>query len=77
MASVIPRPARDFLRALTQAVDTATSGEDVATYDRAIAQPATQPASGRVLGDVLRSLLEDTHPDGLTSHDITLVVGRC
>ena len=77
MASVIPGPARDFVRALTQAVDTATSGEEVATYDRAIAQVATQPAGGRVLGDVLRSLLEDTHPDGFTSHDITLVVARC
>jgi hypothetical protein len=77
MASVIPGPARDFVRAVTQAVDSATSGEDVATYDRAIAQLATQPAGGRVLGDVLRSLLEDTHPDGFNSHDITLVVGRC
>jgi hypothetical protein len=30
-----------------------------------------------VLGDVLRSLLEDTHPNGFNSDDITLVVGRC
>ena len=77
MASAIPGPARDFVGALTQAVDTATSGEDVATYDSAITQLTTQPAGGRVLGDVLRSLLEDTHPDGFTSHDITLVVARC
>ena len=77
MASTIPGPARDFVRALTQAVDTATSGEDAATYDSAITQLATQPAGGRVLGDVLRSLLEDTHPDGFTSQDITLVLARC
>ena len=77
MASMIPGPARDFARAVTRAVDTAISGGDVATYDRVIAQLATQPAGGRVLGDVLRSLLEDTHPDGFDSADITLVVGRC
>jgi hypothetical protein len=77
MASSIPGPARDLVRAVAQAVATAISGDDVATYDRAIAQLATQPAGGRVLGDVLRSLLEDTHPDGLSSDDITLVVGRC
>jgi hypothetical protein len=77
MASSIPGPARDFVRTVVQAVDTAISGDDVATYDRAIAQLATQPAGGRALGDVLRSLLEDTHPDGFNSDDITLVVGRC
>ena len=77
MASSIPGPARDFVRAVTQAVETATSGGDVATYDRAVAHLATEPSGGRVLGDVLRSLLEDTHPDGLTSDDITQVVGRC
>jgi len=71
MASMIPGPARDFARAVTRAVDTAISGGDVATYDRVIAQLATQPAGGRVLGDVLRSLLEDTHPDGFDSADIS------
>jgi hypothetical protein len=77
MASSIPGPARDIVRAVTQALDTAIGGDDVAAYDRAIAQLATQPVGGRVLGDVLRSLLEDTHPDGFSSDDITLVVGRC
>lgn len=77
MVSTIPGPAREFVRVVTQAVDTAISGEDAATYDRAIAQLATQPAGGRVLGDVLRSLLEDTHPNGFSSDDITLVIGRC
>jgi hypothetical protein len=77
MASSIPGPAGDFVRTVVQAVSAATRGDDVATYDSATAQLATQPAGGRVLGDVLRSLLEDTHPDGFSSHDITLVVGRC
>jgi hypothetical protein len=77
MASGIPGPARDFVHAVTKAVDTAISGDDVASYDRAIAELAIRPAGGRVLGDVLRSLLEDTHPDGFSSDDITLVVGRC
>jgi hypothetical protein len=77
MASIVPGPARDFVRTVTQAVDAAISGDDVATYDSATAQLAAQPAGGRVLGDVLRLLLEDTHPDGLDSDDITLVTGRC
>lgn len=77
MSSIIPGPARDLIRSVTQAVDTAISGGDDATYDSATAQLTTQPTGGRVLGDVLRSLLEDTHPDGLNSDDITLVVGRC
>jgi len=77
MASSIPGPARDFVRAVSQAVDVAMSGDDAASYDSATARLATQPTGGRVLGDVLRSLLEDTHPDGLDSQDITLVIGRC
>jgi hypothetical protein len=77
MASAIPRPARDLVRTVAQAVDAAVAGDDVAGYDSATAQLATQPAGGRVLGDVLRSMLEDTHPDGLNSDDVTLAVGRC
>ena len=77
MASTIPGPARDVVRTVTQAVDTAISGNDATTYESATAQLATKPIGGRVLGDVLRSLLEDTHPDGLNSDDITLVIGRC
>lgn len=77
MASAIPGTAHDVVRTVTHAVDTAVSGRDAATYDGAIAQLATQPSGGRVLGDVLRSLLEDTHPDGLNSDEITLLIGRC
>ncbi len=77
MASSIPGPARDLVRTLVHAVDAAAGGADVETYDSAVARLATQPAAGRVLGDVLRSLLEDTHPEGLGSDDITVVIGRC
>jgi hypothetical protein len=76
MASRIPGPARDLVRAVTLAVDTSKGGDDVASYDRTIARLTTHPAAGRVLGDVLRSLLEDIHPDGFDSDDISLVVGR-
>ena len=77
MASSICGAARELVRIVIHAVDAAISGDDVVTYDRAIAGLASEPAGGRVLGDVLRSLLEDTHPDGFSSDDITLVVGRC
>jgi hypothetical protein len=77
MASTIPGPARDLVRAVTEAVGAATDGTDAATYDTATAHLATQPAGGRVLGDLLRALLEETHPDGFASDDLTLVVGRC
>jgi hypothetical protein len=77
MASSISAAARELVRIVIHAVDAATSGDDAATYGRAIARLAAEPAGGRVLGDVLRSILEDTHPDGFSSDDITLVVGRC
>jgi hypothetical protein len=77
VASTIPGPARDLVRTITGAVDTAISGQDVAGYETVTSRLAAQPAGGRVLGDLLRALLEDTHPDGLNSDDITLVIGRC
>lgn len=76
MASSIPGPARGLVRSVVDAVDTATS-VDAAAYDTATARLATEPAGGRLLGDVLRALLEDLHPDGLDSDDITVVIGRC
>jgi hypothetical protein len=77
MASAIPGTARDLVRAVVHTVEIAVNGDDAAAYDRSTGRLATQPAGGRVLGDVLRSMLEDTHPDGFDSDDITLVVGRC
>lgn len=76
MASSIPGPARDLVRAVLHAVDAATTA-DAGAYDTATARLAAQPAGGRLLGDLLRALLEDTHPDGLDADDITLVTGRC
>lgn len=76
MVSSIPPAARQLVRTITHAVDTATSGQH-ATYDSAITQLATHPIAGRVLGDLLRLLLEDLHPDGFNSADIALAVGRC
>ena len=75
--SSIPGPARDVVRAIVRAVDAAASGSDAAAYEDRTAQLAARPISGRVLGDVLRSLLEDTHPEGFSSEDITLLTGRC
>ena len=75
--SSIPGPARDVVRAIVRAVDAAASGSDAAAYESSTAQLAARPTSGRVLGDVLRSLLEDTHPEGFSSEDITLLTGRC
>lgn len=77
MATTIPGPARDLVRLITHAVQTAAGGDDAAGYDTVTTLLATQPAGGRVLGDLLRSLLEDGHPDGITSDDITLTIGRC
>jgi len=76
MASSIPGPARELVRRIVQAADAAV-GNDMAAYEGAVAGLATLPMGGRVLGDLLRALLEDTHPDGFTSDDITQVVGRC
>jgi hypothetical protein len=75
--SSTPGPARDVMRAIVRAVDAAVSGSDAAAYESRTAQLAAKPISGRVLGDVLRLLLEDTHPEGFSSEDITLLTGRC
>jgi hypothetical protein len=82
MASSSPGSAREIVRTITQAVDAASGGAGgeaygAEAYGGAVARLATVPAAGRVLGDVLRSVLEDTHPDGLDSADITLVTSRC
>jgi hypothetical protein len=76
MVSSVPPAARQLVRTITRAVNTAASGHQAA-YDTAITQLATHPIAGRVVGDLLRLLLEDLHPDGLDSADIALAVGRC
>ena len=77
MTSGIPGPAREFVRATVAAVDLAADGSDPEAYDSAIAKVAAHPDGGRVLGDLLRALLEDTHPEGFDSDDVAVVTGRC
>lgn len=73
----IPGPAREFARATVAAVDLAADGSDPEAYDSAIGRLAAHPDGGRVLGDLLRALLEDTHPEGFDSDDVAVVTGRC
>ena len=77
VTSGIPGPAREFVRATVAAVDLAADGSDPEAYDSAIARLAAHPDGGRVLGDLLRALLEDTHPEGFDSDDVAVVTGRC
>jgi hypothetical protein len=77
VTSGIPGPAREFVRATGAAVDLAADGSDPEAYDSAIARLAAHPDGGRVLGDLLRALLEDTHPEGFDSDDVAVVTGRC
>jgi hypothetical protein len=77
VTSGIPGPAREFVRATVGAVDLAADGSDPEAYDSAIARLAAHPDGGRVLGDLLRALLEDTHPEGFDSDDVAVVTGRC
>jgi hypothetical protein len=46
-------------------------------FVRATVAAVDQAADGRVLGDLLRALLEDTHPEGFDSDDVAVVTGRC
>lgn len=64
---------QEVTRAISAAVDAAT-GADVAAYESAIARLASHPAAGRLLGDVVRALLEQAHPDGLGADDISAVL---
>lgn len=77
VTSGISGPAREFVRATVAAVDLAADGSDPEAYDSAIARLAAHPDGGRVLGDLLRALLEDTHPEGFDSDDVAVVTGRC
>lgn len=58
---------------------TAAGDRDRAAYDAATDELAASlpEYSGQVLGALVRTLLEEQHPDGLDSDDIQLVLGRC
>jgi len=71
-------PARTIGTAISRAVDAAEQ-RDVPGYEAAFAELTAVPAeqAGLVLAAVLRSLLEEQHPDGLDSDDIQAVLARC
>ncbi len=74
----LPGPARRIGGAISRAIE-AAGGSDRDAYDSAAADVASLPpeAAGIVLGAVVRSLLEDQHPDGLDGDDIKVVLARC
>ncbi|HEY2795040.1 MAG TPA: hypothetical protein VGJ28_21955 [Micromonosporaceae bacterium] len=66
-------PVRVLGTAIVRAVDAVGDADD---YPRATAELATPPA-GLILGGLVRSMLEDQHPDGLDSDDIEAVLVGC
>jgi len=73
----LPGP-RAIGTAIGRAVEAAADG-DQAAYESASNDLTAQPASptGIVLGDLVRTLLEEQHPDGLDSDDIQAMLARC
>lgn len=74
----LPKPARTLAAAITAAVDAARAAHaddlrvaaaDLAAFDATLA--------GTVLGEVLRRILEDLHPDGLDGDDLRAVLADC
>jgi len=74
----LPAPARAIATAVTDTVSAARSLE-VAEFLRAATRLAAldREQVGRVLGAVVRSLLEELHPDGLAGDDVQAVLDRC
>jgi hypothetical protein len=74
----LPGPARAIGTAISQAV-AAAGDQDWEGYQAVAAEQALTAGeqSGQVLGALVRSLLEDQHPDGLDGDDIRVVLGRC
>ena len=77
MWTEVPGP-RAIGTAITRAVDAAQVGNPDA-FDTAVADLTAQPATatGAVLGALVRTLLEEQHPDGLDGDDIQAVLARC
>jgi hypothetical protein len=73
----LPAPARAIVRAATAAVSAAQAA-DPQDYRDAVEQLAGQDSEhvGLVLGSVVRMLLEEAHPDGLTADDLQQVLER-
>jgi hypothetical protein len=80
----LPEPARTIAATLIDAVSAAHTTDPAALQHAAerlvsvsAAAPAGQEQVGVVLGAVLRSLLEETHPDGLSGEDVQAVLEDC
>lgn len=76
--AALPAPARAISAACTDAVDAALA-TNAAAFDEATGRLAAADPQrvSVVLGALVRSLLEDLHPDGLSGDDLRIVVERC
>lgn len=74
----LPAAARAISAATTDAV-TAAQAQDVAAFDEATDRLATAEAEQVrvVLGVVVRALLEDLHPDGVSGDDLLELIKSC
>ena len=75
-------PARALSRAALDAVraaDAAGRGDDLERFERSAAHLAAQDDERvrLLLGAVVRALLEDLHPDGLSGDDVADELGAC
>ncbi|GAA1819380.1 hypothetical protein HC028_10855 [Planosporangium flavigriseum] len=74
----LPEPARSIAACVTDAVAAAQAGDRAEFQESATRLAALNPEQvGMVLGAVVRSLLEDVHPDGLAGDDVQAVLERC
>jgi hypothetical protein len=74
----LPEPARSIARCTTECVAAAESGDREEFEQSAARLAALNPEQvGLVAGAVVRSLLEDVHPDGLSGDDVQAVLERC
>ncbi|PPK98358.1 hypothetical protein CLV92_10153 [Kineococcus xinjiangensis] len=76
--SALPPAAKALADAITASVRAAEAG-DTPRYAEAVARLATaEPEHVRLLlGSVVRSLLEELHPDGIDADDLREAVHRC
>jgi hypothetical protein len=74
----LPEPARSIARAVTVTVDAVRATDAEAFADGAAELAALDREQvGLVLGAVVRSLLEELHPDGLDGDDVRAVLEHC
>jgi hypothetical protein len=74
----LPVPARAIAITVTDAVSAAGAHDQEAFADASVELAALDAQRvGLVVGAVVRSLLEDLHPDGLTGDDVHAVLERC